>query len=610
MHNDSRRAALLPACLLVFCGCGYSAEKYVATTGGADTPSNGTLLAPYATINYAVSQSAVGDNINLRGGNYRQQANITKALTVRSYAGETAIIDGADILTGWTIHDSPKGIWKLTTPITIPTSEVNLDPANGNFNPEGTGIQQVFDNGNAMKQVGIPRGQNDSSTIYHNVIHSGVWSYPWNGSAPTTPNVREIPSPEATNNLNAGTFWCQRVSGQWNQFNLYIRLSDSSNPSSHTILAGVRGHPVNITGAGATLSAVTVQHAMSLGRFSDLGWGMVHVDADNVTVNKCLIQYGDGGGVHLGYLRTGTKILDCTIQYNGIVGIQGSNSFGFEVKGCTVVYNNTRKFNPNWGAAGIKVATNSYGTIHYNECANNGGPGIWFDTGTTSVASVINSNFLHDNRPPSPYTAQEGDLSIERCTGLGGFLIMNNILYNSPTRGINISDSDRVKVYNNTIIGTTGRSDKVGAAIGVYNSSSLTSVFNNIVYNTNSGGVGSDLVYDLRLSNDGNTSSNWNTSDNNLFFRPVANYRFGNSDTDNSGTFDTTLDLWNNRTSPSRDLSSWDTTPNFILGYGGNNYRVGNSSNAMNHGAALSDVTLDFASVTRPKDSIREIGAF
>lgn len=76
---------------------------YVSTTGN-DSTGNGSLSNPFATVNKAQNYVKPGDTVFVRGGTYFTAINLTKGsglpdayVTYKSYPGETAIIDGANL---------------------------------------------------------------------------------------------------------------------------------------------------------------------------------------------------------------------------------------------------------------------------------------------------------------------------------------------------------------------------------------------------------------------------------------------------------------------------------------------------------------------------------
>lgn len=77
--------------------------RYVNPIGGANTGA-GTILAPWANLDYALETATAGDTIYLRGGVHNYAVNVSSTdateanpIEVRSYPGEWAIIDGTGL---------------------------------------------------------------------------------------------------------------------------------------------------------------------------------------------------------------------------------------------------------------------------------------------------------------------------------------------------------------------------------------------------------------------------------------------------------------------------------------------------------------------------------
>jgi hypothetical protein len=68
---------------------------YVSPTGSDS--NNGSLTLPWRTITHAIGQVSAGSIIEARQGTYNERVAITKALTLESYPGEQATVDGTGI---------------------------------------------------------------------------------------------------------------------------------------------------------------------------------------------------------------------------------------------------------------------------------------------------------------------------------------------------------------------------------------------------------------------------------------------------------------------------------------------------------------------------------
>lgn len=75
------------------------ATYYVATTGN-NSSGNGSIGAPWRTIQYGANQLSAGDTLYIRGGTYVEAVKISRSgtsgspITIKAYTGETVIIDG------------------------------------------------------------------------------------------------------------------------------------------------------------------------------------------------------------------------------------------------------------------------------------------------------------------------------------------------------------------------------------------------------------------------------------------------------------------------------------------------------------------------------------
>ena len=77
-----------------------STHNYYVAPDGSDQ-NTGTLESPWQTLEYALTQVSPGDVLNLRGGTYYERGITVSTtgtgsapITIRSYPGERAVIDG------------------------------------------------------------------------------------------------------------------------------------------------------------------------------------------------------------------------------------------------------------------------------------------------------------------------------------------------------------------------------------------------------------------------------------------------------------------------------------------------------------------------------------
>ncbi len=79
----------------------FANTYYVAPAPGGDNSNDGSIQNPWATFKYAVGQLSAGDTLRLREGTYYESSvsiylkgTATSPITIESYPGEHAVIDG------------------------------------------------------------------------------------------------------------------------------------------------------------------------------------------------------------------------------------------------------------------------------------------------------------------------------------------------------------------------------------------------------------------------------------------------------------------------------------------------------------------------------------
>ena len=138
-----KRFSLLLATLLAVAPPLPAADYFVAPNGNDTNP--GTKDQPFATIQTGANKLQPGDTLILRGGVYRETVTLPtsgtaeRPIVLRPCLGETVTITGCDPVSGWTIHDAGKKIWRAPMPWTL-----------------GLGRNQLFANGKVLTEARFP----------------------------------------------------------------------------------------------------------------------------------------------------------------------------------------------------------------------------------------------------------------------------------------------------------------------------------------------------------------------------------------------------------------------------------------------------------------------
>lgn len=98
------------------------ARDYHVSVNGNDA-ADGSMAAPFRTINHAAQKALPGDTVTVHEGTYREWVNPLsggerddKRILYRAAPGEKAEIKGSEIVTGWKKVKNAKGVWNVVLP--------------------------------------------------------------------------------------------------------------------------------------------------------------------------------------------------------------------------------------------------------------------------------------------------------------------------------------------------------------------------------------------------------------------------------------------------------------------------------------------------------------
>jgi hypothetical protein len=547
---------------LLFSGMVFSQKSwYVSTTG--DDGNSGTINSPLKNVQTAINKTAAGDEVIIRDGIYRESIRSSiKNVKINAYPGETPIIKGSDLITGWQAEGS---YWKLQTKL------IN--------------VQQVFvDGNNPLQQIGYPR----KSFITDDPSRKRY----------------EMPVGTGIGDMAPGRFWWDGDKGDNDATGyLYIWLDDSSDPNSHQIEVSQRKAILLLSGKGSSVKGVQFEHS-NANTFREQG-SAVSLGTECV-MDSCRVQWCDFSGVGLG---NRAKVINSVVVYNGAVGISSSGGEDFLIKNTRMAYNNYRNFYSQWHTGGFKGATHAYGTIENCEIDNNNGPGVWFDYCAKSASEddedgdnlypiIIRSNYFHNNGTGSYNTKtinNNGTILIEVSEQA---YVYNNIIDTFEYRGIWVS-SAWLSYFTNNVL-TNGKSKSYysidgGASYVDWAWVKHNVIANNILFNNNAN-------YDIRMMpDDGGKKYFDNICQNNLIYNSSGKVRmrYGSS-TKRS------IEDWQNST-PFGDYSI-STDPLFAAA----DYHLANNSPCVNTGYNFDDDILseDYLGNSRKLGPFTDMGVY
>ncbi len=188
MRTKNRIIAGLAGYLAAMLLASQGAELYVATNG--DDASAGTLTKPLRTIQLALDRLQPGDTCILRGGTYRETAELKssgssgKPVRLQAYSGEQVVLDGREIVRGkWSRYKG--SIYQIAQP---------------------KGIEQVFVGGEMMIEARWPNMRRDQ------VFDRSCWAKTEMGSG----HGRVVSEEMAKTGIDwTGAMACLNVAHQW-----------------------------------------------------------------------------------------------------------------------------------------------------------------------------------------------------------------------------------------------------------------------------------------------------------------------------------------------------------------------------------------------------------
>lgn len=142
---------------LLLTGLAAQAATYFVSPQGDDAhPGRGPEPSQaFRTIQAAVNRLQPGDTLLLRQGIYRETVTFPRSgapgrpIAIRPYRKEKVVISGCEPITGWTLHDAQKGIWKAPMLWTL-----------------GLGRNQVFVNGEVYIEARHPNQSDPGLEMY------------------------------------------------------------------------------------------------------------------------------------------------------------------------------------------------------------------------------------------------------------------------------------------------------------------------------------------------------------------------------------------------------------------------------------------------------------
>ena len=373
---------------------------YVDAKLGSDSNS-GAQASPLKTVQAAVNKAnylneqGIGVKVMVNAGVYRESVNIgaykstAAALTVQAAVAGTAVISGAEVLTGWT--DSG-GIYTRGWPYRTPVCSI---PAGWptTFTPIALRTEMVFVNGTPLTQV-------------------TQWA-----------------------DLRPGTFYVNTAYAV-----IHINPPAGTDMSTAVVEAAARPQTLSIENrTNIVLRGLMFEHAANC----IVTTGANIYSSNNVLIDSVQALWNNWGGLGV-YSSSNVTVQNSIASYNGGVGFYGNMNQNVLYNFNESDYNNWRGAQAalyDWGMGGTKMMLMRNVTVENHFSYNNQAQGLWFDTDNKNI--TINNATLSGNvQAALQIERDEGPITLENShlcsSGQGvnvltsaGLTVQNNTFYNN-----------------------------------------------------------------------------------------------------------------------------------------------------------------------------------
>lgn len=391
----------------------------------------GTTGQPLKTISRAAELACAGDSIIVKPGIYREAIILRKSgtpqLPIRFIADPpgSVIITGADIITNWKpLTDHPSVYYVNWENRFIINHKKDGTPIE--HHPEDAPIwgraEQVIVDGYHLTPVGT----------LNELIRHVEQNY-------KVSNISKIPSPKDPST------WYGMFAVDTEKKELYIHLSDRSNPNEHQVESSSRGL---IFGTNPWINRNGVENIQVFGFIFRYGASFpqrpaVWLYGRNNLIENCIIEDMSGGGAGVN-----GAMKHCIVRRCGHTG-GGANGDNFLNEECLWEENCWKPIDRGWDAGGFKLAWSDGGVFRRCTFKRNGGPGLWFDIHVRNV--LVTECVFQENELSGLFIEISRDITVLR-----NLMIRNGLNaegHSWSAGGIQIAESINCIVAYNTCVG-------------------------------------------------------------------------------------------------------------------------------------------------------------
>ncbi len=374
-----------------------SSTAFYVSPAGNDA-NTGTLALPWRTITHAIGQVSPGSTVVARGGVYNERVAINKALTLQSYPGELATVDGTSVpmVSGpyaYGLVDIASGLSNVTVSgleiRNFIATSASFVPAGIHMEGSGSNIQILNNHIHLIQNKATYSGKRDGSCLKSPPNAFGLVFAGTSGTASI--NNFTIRGNEL-DNLITGCSESMTVNGNTQSFIIENNVVHDNSNIGIAALGGEGVAPSHDYAGNGTIRGNTVYNIYSssqgghawdvYGSACDCADGIYLDGSDSIVVERNLVHHVDWGTETTGE-KAGQNTTNITLRSNLF---HSNKSAGIGIGG---------QGNPG-GAANITVVNNTF----YNNDTSSAG------NGTLSVGASISGYVTFKNN--IVYTSSSG----------------------------------------------------------------------------------------------------------------------------------------------------------------------------------------------------------
>lgn len=392
-------------CCAALCAriCGVQAAEYEVSVNHpkASDDGPGTAAQPWKTIARAAGAVSAGDTVTVRGGVYREYANIKadgtaeKPIRLVAAPGEWVVMTGADLVKDWKPEGGNAG-YSVAWPHKFNAYSPQMTHPGDEYHRLIGRCEQAFVDGFALRQV-LNREQ-----------------------------------------LAPGTFFADTVNRR-----LFACDAGARDLNKVTVEASVRSTILRVEGRHVQLEGFRFRYAANSAQH-----GAVVLAGNHGIVRDCVFESMNSSGAQ--FVAEDLQVIRCVFRDNGQLGFGANRAHRLLLTGCLIENNNTKNFDRGWEAGGNKLVLCRGAILEKSIFARNHGDGVWFDIGNEDC--IVRNCLIADNDDAGIFYEISYGLQARDNTIIGNGFAPTKGAWGAQS-GISLSSSPGCVIERNLLIG-------------------------------------------------------------------------------------------------------------------------------------------------------------